>query len=67
MVTHGLVCHSIAARKATLDGDLPQRGWRNTSVTHLVGPPWRIELINCAVHLDDDDDVAAGARDGGAA
>ena len=54
VVTHGLVCRSLAERYLRLpDGvDAPER-WENTSVTIVDGPdPWRVRLLNCAVHLD---------------
>lgn len=54
VVTHGLVCRSLASRHVVLpDGaDVPER-WENTSVTILNGPtPWSVRLLNCVVHLD---------------
>ena len=54
VVTHGLVCRSLAARHVTLPEDTiaPER-WENTSVTILDGPtPWRVRLLNCTTHLD---------------
>ena len=62
VVTHGLVCRSIAARHVVLPADVtaPER-WDNTSVTILDGPaPWRVRLLNCVAHLDGFD-TAAGA------
>ena len=55
VVTHGLVCRSIAARHVVLpDGITPPERWENTSVTIVDGPtPWRVRLLNCAAHLDD--------------
>jgi 2,3-bisphosphoglycerate-dependent phosphoglycerate mutase len=59
VVTHGLVCRSLAARHLCLPDDavVPER-WENTAVTIIdpPGPPpgvWRIRLLNCAAHLDD--------------
>lgn len=55
VVTHGLVCRSLAGRCLTLpEGQgVPQR-WENTSVTILEDrAPWRVELLNCCAHLDD--------------
>jgi probable phosphoglycerate mutase len=54
VVTHGLVCRSLAARHVVLpDGQLVPERWENTSVTILDGPaPWRVRLLNCAAHLD---------------
>ena len=59
VVTHGLVCRSLAARHLTLpDGaEVPER-WENTAVT-IVDPSapdvaaWRVRLLNCIAHLDD--------------
>lgn len=56
VVTHGLVCHGIAARHLSLpaDTETPRR-WDNTSVTTIDGaPPWRVELLNCCAHLAGD-------------
>ena len=54
VVTHGLVCRSLAARHVVLpDGQLVPERWENTSVTILDGPPpWRVRLLNCVTHLD---------------
>jgi broad specificity phosphatase PhoE len=55
VVTHGLVCRSLAARHLTLPERLivPER-WENTSVTIVEGRgPWRVQLLNCCAHLDD--------------
>jgi len=54
VVTHGLVCKSLAGRHLSLGAGVtvPER-WENTSVTILHGPtPWTVRLLNCAVHLD---------------
>lgn len=54
VVTHGLVCRSLAARHLVLpaDTDVPAR-WENTSVTIVdARAPWRVALLNCCVHLD---------------
>ena len=54
VVTHGLVCHSLAARHLALPVGqaLPER-WENTAVTLVEGPtPWRVRLLNCIAHLD---------------
>jgi broad specificity phosphatase PhoE len=56
VVTHGLVCRSLAARHLILpDGeDVPER-WENTALTIIDHPaPWRVRLLNCVTHLDDD-------------
>jgi probable phosphoglycerate mutase len=55
VVTHGLVCRSLAGRHLALpDGQgVPQR-WENTSVTIVESrAPWRVELLNCCTHLAD--------------
>lgn len=56
VVTHGLVCRSLAARHLILPEGLevPER-WENTAVTMIEHPaPWHVRLLNCATHLDDD-------------
>lgn len=54
VVTHGLVCASLAERHLRCDGELPTGGWGNTSVTIVEGaPPWRLVRVNCTRHLDD--------------
>jgi broad specificity phosphatase PhoE len=58
VVTHGLVCRSLAARHLLLPDGLgvPER-WENTAVTIVDGPAegarWPVRLLNCAAHLDD--------------
>jgi len=54
VVTHGLVCGSLAARHLVLAGGqvVPAR-WENTSLTIVDCPaPWHVRLLNCAAHLD---------------
>jgi broad specificity phosphatase PhoE len=54
VVTHGLVCRSLAARKLELPDSVaqPQR-WGNTALTIVDGgPPWRVQLLNCTTHLE---------------
>ncbi len=60
VVTHGLVCRSLAMRHLRLaDGETPPERWENTSVTIIDQPaPWRVRLLNCIAHLDDLDFVA---------
>ena len=60
VVTHGLVCRSLAARHLTLpDGAVVPERWENTSLTVIEPPaPWRVGLLNCIAHLDDLDAVA---------
>jgi probable phosphoglycerate mutase len=67
VVTHGLVCRSLAARHLVLaDGEVVPERWENTSVTIVDGAaPWRVRLLNCVAHLDDVD--GAPAPDSGAA
>lgn len=55
VVTHGLVCRSLAARHLALgeSHEVPER-WENTSVTIVDAcAPWRVQLLNCCAHLDD--------------
>ena len=55
VVTHGLVCRSLAGRHLALpEGQTVPERWENTSVTIVEGrAPWRVQLLNCATHLDD--------------
>ena len=55
VVTHGLVCRSLAARHLVLAaGDTVPERWENTSVTVVACPaPWRVSLLNCIAHLVD--------------
>jgi len=60
VVTHGLVCRSLAARHLTLPqgAEVPER-WENTAVTIVDrsaaagAAAWRVRLLNCIAHLDD--------------
>lgn len=59
VVTHGLVCRAVVSRLAQ-PGE-PERptgsGWQNTSLTVLEGEgsgPWRVRLLDCARHLEED-------------
>ena len=62
VVTHGLVLHSIVSRCLDLgssvadeqEGGLPLQ-FRNTALT-IVEPhaPWKVVLLGCAAHLDED-------------
>jgi probable phosphoglycerate mutase len=66
VVTHGLVCRSLASRHLALPHgeDVPAR-WENTSVTIVEAcTPWRVQVLNCCVHLDD---LPAAATPGGLA
>jgi len=64
VVTHGMVCSSIARQFFALDErqSMPSR-WGNTSIS-LCEPvaPHRVQVLNCVEHLTDSDD----ARDGSA-
>jgi len=66
VVTHGLVCRSLAERHLVLaEGEMVPLKWENTSLTICEGPaPWRVGLLNCVAHLDDLD--AAPLADSGA-
>jgi probable phosphoglycerate mutase len=54
VVTHGLVCRSLAGRHLVLDdGEAAPERWDNTSLTIVDWPaPWRVRLLNCIAHLD---------------
>ena len=54
VVTHGLVCRSLAARHLVLaDGETAPERWDNTSLTIVDWPaPLRVRLLNCIAHLD---------------
>jgi len=54
VVTHGLVCRSLAARHLVLaDGETAPERWDNTSLTIVDWPaPWRVRLLNCIAHLN---------------
>ena len=55
VVTHGLVCRSLAGRRLRLpDGHEAPERWENTALTIVEDRvPWRVQLLNCAAHLDD--------------
>ena len=55
VVTHGLVCRSLAARHLILpEGRAVPERWENTALTVIDHPaPWRVRLLNCVAHLDD--------------
>jgi broad specificity phosphatase PhoE len=54
VVTHGLVCRSLAARHLRLPaGETVPGRWDNTSLTIVDCPaPWPVRLLNCIAHLD---------------
>jgi probable phosphoglycerate mutase len=60
VVTHGLVCRSLAARHLALpDGAVVPERWDNTSVTIIEClAPWRVSVLNCVVHLEAPDGVS---------
>jgi probable phosphoglycerate mutase len=55
VVTHGLVCRSLAERHLILpDGQEAPERWENTAVTVIDYPaPWRVQVLNCIAHLED--------------
>jgi probable phosphoglycerate mutase len=55
VVTHGLVCRSLAGRHLILpDGQEAPERWENTAVTVIDYPaPWRVQVLNCIAHLED--------------
>ena len=55
VVTHGLVCRSLAARHLVLPlGEAAPIAWGNTALTIIEYPaPWQVRLLNCIAHLDD--------------
>jgi probable phosphoglycerate mutase len=57
IVTHGLVCYAFARRHLSLPKRivLSPSCFANTSITIVEShPPFRIELLGCAAHLDAD-------------
>jgi len=54
VVTHGLVCFSLASRHLRLPaGADPRRGFPNTSLTVIEPePPFAVSLLACAAHLE---------------
>ena len=61
VVTHGLVCDSIAWHCVKLgSGQIVPERWGNTSVTTCErAAPHAVQLLNCVAHLQGDDDHAA--------
>jgi broad specificity phosphatase PhoE len=53
VVTHGLVCYSLASRHLRLPtGADPRRGFPNTSLTLIESaPPFAVTLLACTAHL----------------
>lgn len=56
VVTHGLVCRSLCERVLGYPAPLVASDvvFLNTCVTVVEGPPWRLELVGCVRHLDED-------------
>lgn len=56
VVTHGLVCYSLALRQLQLGPhEQAHARWANASVTIIESaPPWRVEVLNCTKHLSDE-------------
>jgi probable phosphoglycerate mutase len=63
VVTHGLVCRSLAGRHLKLpEGVVVPERWENTSVTVIACPaPWHVTLLNCVAHLGDLEAARAGS------
>jgi broad specificity phosphatase PhoE len=63
VVTHGLVCRSLAGRHLELpEGSVVPERWENASVTVVACPaPWRVTLLNCIAHLGDLEAAPAGS------
>ena len=55
VVTHGLVCRSLAGRHLVLpEGQEVPARWENTGLTVIDHPPpWRVRVLNSIAHLDD--------------
>jgi broad specificity phosphatase PhoE len=67
VVTHGLVCYSLALRHLSVPHDAaPPLHWRNASLTVIEArPPWKVRLLNCTAHLDfETDDATRSSSDG---
>lgn len=56
IVTHGLVCYSLASRYLTLrSGEAVPPRWGNASLTIIERQrPWQVQLLDCVAHLSDD-------------
>ena len=53
VVTHGLVCHSLAVRQLDVGPAAPTH-WHNASLTIVdASPPWAVRTLNCTAHLDE--------------
>jgi broad specificity phosphatase PhoE len=53
VVTHGLVCYSLALRHLQLPAEqTAATGWHNASLTIIESrPPWSVRALNCTAHL----------------
>jgi broad specificity phosphatase PhoE len=53
VVTHGLVCASLATRVLRLEaGRAGPLAFANTALTIVdAAPPWRVRLLACTAHL----------------
>jgi broad specificity phosphatase PhoE len=65
VVTHGLVCHSLALHHLRLPPDVPAPlRWRNASLTIVeAAPSWEVRLLDCTAHLDGEPSAAAARAD----
>jgi probable phosphoglycerate mutase len=63
VVTHGLVCYSLALHHLKLPaGTVAPLRWANTSLTVVdAEPPWDVTVLNCTAHLDEQRADDAGA------
>ena len=63
VVTHGLVCFSLATRHLALPPEAePQLGFANTSLTIAqAAPPHAVTLFNCTAHLEGEEERDAGS------
>jgi probable phosphoglycerate mutase len=64
VVTHGLVCRAFVAHylEGAPSGAAAAPSWVNTCLTIAEpGPPWRIRLLACTAHLEEDDTARVGA------
>lgn len=54
VVTHGLVCHSLALHQLAMpDKTTTPLRWGNASLTIIESQaPWKVNLLNCTAHLD---------------
>lgn len=75
VVTHGLVKHSVVARRVELPRGVSRPGrdgpplrFGNTALTRIAGPePWRVELLGCVAHLARETGAGAAVSPSGGA